>query len=333
MAKLDRIKIKGFKSIKEADIPLTKLNVLIGANGAGKSNFISVFKFFNALKNNELDFYVGKTGGASRFLYFGHKITDKIELFIKFNNGESHGCHLYWAKGNEFLKSKGSSGSTPISSPFKFDNNFISYHLDDTSFNAKIKTTPNINDNEYLKYDGANLSAYLYFIKEKYSENYSHILKTIQLVAPFIKDFKLRPNPLNPETIRLEWIHKGQEENYFNISDFSDGTLRFICLATLLLQPNPPETIIIDEPELGLHPFAITVLADLIKQASVDSQIIISTQSTNLVDKFEPKDIIVVDRENDASVFKRLDEKELKDWLEDYTLGELWQKNVFGGRP
>lgn len=342
MAKLDRIKIKGFKSIKEADIPLTNLNVLIGANGAGKSNFISFFKMLNAIKNNDEEDYVAKSGGANKLLYFGSKVTKEIEidLIIKKNNELiSHSFNLELIIGDKLKKGRYFIlNDTPVQPKdfYGFPLDFYTYHFNDTSNEARIKLTTNINDNEYIKPDGANLSAYLYLIKEKYPEIYTQILKSVQLVAPFIKDFRLRPNPLNPEIIRLEWVHKGQEEYYFDISDLSDGTLRFICLATLLLQPNPPETIIIDEPELGLHPYAISILASLIRKASFDNQIIISTQSVELVDEFKPENMIVVDRKRDEinpelekSVFRRLTKEELTDWLEDYTLGELWVKNVF----
>jgi len=344
MSKLDRIKIKGFKSIKEADIPLTNLNVLIGANGAGKSNFISIFKMLYALKNNRLDDYVGKAGGASRFLYFGPKVTDKIETEIIFNNIEKYFWRFTFNEKSQLIgKGKGAvSVSNEPPNPWLEDDNLMNlddfrvYHFNDSSPEARIKLTRNINDNEYLKSDGANLAAYLYLIKEQHPENYSNIVKTIQLVAPFIKDFKLRPNPLNPETIRLEWTHKGQEEDYFDISDLSDGTLRFICLATVLLQPNPPETIIIDEPELGLHPYAVSILASLLRKVSFSSQIIISTQSVELVNEFQPENLIVVDRRRDElntnmeqSVFRRLTREELTDWLGEYSLGELWVKNVF----
>jgi predicted ATPase len=120
---------------------------------------------------------------------------------------------------------------------------------------------------------------------------------------------------------------------YLNASHLSDGTLRFMALATLLLQPIPPKVIIIDEPELGLHPFAIHKLAGLIQKASAHSQIIISTQSTTLVNQFVAEDIITVDREGGASVFKKHDSQKLAGWLENYSIGDIWNKNIIGGMP
>ena len=154
----------------------------------------------------------------------------------------------------------------------------------------------------------------------------------VRSVAPYFEKFNLNPDRLNPDKIRLEWKEKGSEA-YFNAKHLSDGTLRFIALATLLLQPEAPQVIIIDEPELGLHPFAINKLAGLIKKASANTQIIISTQSVNLVDNFEPEDIITVDREDGQSVCHRQSSETLKDSLADYSISDLWNKNVIGGRP
>ncbi|WP_049804051.1 AAA family ATPase [Desulfosporosinus acidiphilus] len=152
------------------------------------------------------------------------------------------------------------------------------------------------------------------------------------MIAPFIEDFILEPVKLNPDKIRLEWKHK-ESDNYFDISQLSDGTIRTICIATLLLQPDLPTCILIDEPELGLHPYAINILGSLFKSVSKNTQIIASTQSLLLVDQLEPEDLIVVDYKNDQSIFKRSTSLELNDWLEVYSLGELWEKNVLGGRP
>ncbi|GAB7200676.1 AAA family ATPase [Dickeya oryzae] len=150
----------------------------------------------------------------------------------------------------------------------------------------------------------------------------------------FFGDFYLRPTSDNPDTIQLEWTEKEQDIP-FKANELSDGSLRFILLATVLLQPEEykPSAIIVDEPELGLHPYAIAVLAELIKTASHEHQLIISTQSVELVNEFDAEDLIVVDKKDGASTFKRLEADSLEEWLSDYSLGELWTKNLLGGRP
>jgi predicted ATPase len=191
-----------------------------------------------------------------------------------------------------------------------------------------------INDHAYFRPDARNLAAYLYYLQQQFPEDFKRIEKTIQLVAPFFGKFALRPQTSNPEMIELEWFEEG-EDMPFKAYHLSDGTLRFICLATLLVQPadQQAETIIIDEPELGLHPYAITVLAGLLKSASKEKQIIVSTQSVDLLSEFSPEDVIVVDRNGNKSILSRLDSSTLQDWLEEYSLGELWKKNLLGGRP
>jgi predicted ATPase len=184
-------------------------------------------------------------------------------------------------------------------------------------------------------WDASNLAAYLYRLRKHYSIEYKEIIKIIQRIAPFFKDFELKPKEQNNEQIALRWTQKEHDDTLIP-SQLSDGTLRFICLATLLLQPTElqPSTIIIDEPELGLHPFAITILAEMVKKAAVSKQVVLATQSVELLDNFDVDDVIVVDNGENGSEFKRLDEEQLKLWLEnDYTLGELWNKNIFGGRP
>jgi predicted ATPase len=210
--------------------------------------------------------------------------------------------------------------------------NWQVYHFHDTGDKSPMKRLIPIGDNIYLKADGSNLAAFLYLLKQKHRTSYDEIVKTIRLVAPFFGDFVLRPSPFNDNQIELEWTEVGQDVP-FKAHQLSDGTLRFIGLATVLLQALKPETIIVDEPELGLHPYAIKVLAALIKSAASRKQLIVSTQSVELLDEFEPNDIIVVERHNDASTFRRLESKDLSEWLEDYSLGELWKKNILGGRP
>jgi len=208
------------------------------------------------------------------------------------------------------------------------------YHFHDTGDTALVKQQRGINDNIHLQPDASNLAAYLYLMKDDYPSHFNRIEKTVQLVAPFFDRFHLRPSPQNKDTIELEWFEKGSETP-FKAHLLSDGTLRFICLTTLLLQPSleQPDTILIDEPELGLHPYAVSVLAAMIRSVSLKKQLIISTQSVDLLDEFDTEDIIVVDRKDGKSLFRRLEEKELEHWLKEYSLGELWKKNILGGRP
>lgn len=362
---LDRITIKGFKSIRELeDFPLTSLNLLIGANGSGKTNFISAFKLLNQIIEEKLQTFIATQGGADTLLYFGQKKTEAIELKLEFGiNG--YDCLLIPAAGDTLIFaseqvwfhdkarfpqpykeglgggyketrlleiSRTSRATTIADHVLRAIRNWRIYHFHDTSTGAKVKQSGNINDNEVLRADASNLAAFLYLLRQTQKAHYQKIVSTIRLVAPFFDDFNLRPDPLNPEKIQLEWLEVGSD-SYFNAHVLSDGTLRFMCLAALLLQPNLPSTILIDEPELGLHPYAITVLASLLKSASQDVQVIVSTQSVPLVNQFNPEDIIVVDRKDNQSTFSRLDEKDLEGWLDDYGMGDLWEKNLLGGRP
>ena len=208
------------------------------------------------------------------------------------------------------------------------------YHFHDTGFHSPMKKTADVHDNRYLRFDGSNLAPFLYLLRKRHEGSYGSIVRTVRQVAPFFKDFVLGPRPENPDTIRLEWEHVGTDA-YFDASSLSDGTLRFMAIATLFLQPVEyrPSVILLDEPELGMHPYAITLLASLIRQASVDTQVIVSTQSSLLVDHFEPEDVVVADRVDGGTQFTRLESSKLAVWLEEYSLGQLWEKNELGGRP
>lgn len=190
-----------------------------------------------------------------------------------------------------------------------------------------------IDDNASLRGDARNLPAFLYSLQQKRPEAYRRIVAAIKLVAPFFQDFALRPDPLKPDSIQLEWVEHGSE-SYMNAQALSDGTLRFMCLAALLLQPDLPSMVIIDEPELGLHPYAIVQLAAMLRSAATQTCLLVATQSVTLMNQLEPADIIVVEREEGGgSVFRRLSSEQIEAWSGDYALGELWEKNVLGGRP
>ncbi|HPU81041.1 AAA family ATPase [Accumulibacter sp.] len=366
MPELETITVKGFKSIAAVEnLKLGAINVVIGPNGSGKSNFIGVFAFLHAIRDGRLQDYVIKAGGADKVLHFGSKQTQKLQIRIAFRNERnqydidleptdadelvpSSEVVYFWDKArypqqpyNEVIARAGKEAgisaqrAIPVAHYVREHlGRWRLYHFHDTSSTSPMKKTADVNDNRYLRPDGSNLAAFLYYLREKHAASYSLIQRTVQRVAPFFEDFQLEPQQLNPDKIRLEWRHKGSDA-YFDAPSLSDGTLRFIALTTLLLQPESyrPSVILVDEPELGLHPYAITLLASLIKQASTKTQVIISTQSPFLLDHFQPEDVLVADRVAGGTQFTRLDPARLDSWLQDYSLGQLWEKNELGGRP
>lgn len=365
MARIDKIEISGFKSIANLKLDIKDINVLIGGNGSGKSNFIGVFKFLREITEGRLETYVKTSGGADSILHFGSKHTHRATFHVCLNDHvDQYKISLsptvedglvpvsetayYWgdkkAYNEPYAVSLSSSGSeAAISSKGSASvkahvrdalQSWRVYHFHDTSDTSPLKKTSKVDDNRYFRADGSNLPAFLYLLKNKHEEEYRLIRNTIRRIAPFFDDFVLEPRSLDEDRIRLEWSHRGTE-SYFDVSSFSDGTLRFIALTVLLLQPDKlkPSIILLDEPELGLHPSAITVLGALVRQASQHVQVIISTQSPMLLDMFEPEEVVVVQHEGGASTFARLDTNDLGDWLEEFSLGELWEKNEIGGRP
>lgn len=358
---LNKIKIENFKSIRKVDLELKNINILIGANGAGKSNFIQFLELLHSIGAYNLQYYVAKKGGANDLLHFGRKHSDSIKGEFEFDKNaykmeltaadkdvffiKYEGFDVDKGRNSEYLFYESIGGSWETTAYEEYGDgkeNYFTvlelkdlrvYHFHDTSSNAPVKMASNIDDNKFFRQDASNLAAFLYRLQEKHKEHFKKIENTIRLIAPFFKRFQLEPSRLNEEKIKLEWEHVNSDE-YFNANHLSDGTLRMICLITLFLQPEPYKTIIIDEPELGLHPAAIELLAALIRSAAAqERQVICSTQSVTLLNKFEPEDIIVVDRANGESHFRRLVSSELKEWLDEYAIGDLWEKNLLGGRP
>lgn len=373
VGKLDSVTIKGFKSIKDATLNLRDINILVGANGAGKSNFLCFFDMLSwMIKGVKLREYVGIKGGASDLLFNGSKITRVIESIVKFTtqSGQTeYAFNLQHAEDDSFVFSKeeyryNSFSADDQSKTIKGYWNDLGvghreakiteketqdrtgqilkrmllncsiYQFHDTSDTSPLKQRAWLEENRFLRSDGVNLAAILYDLKANEPSVYQNIIETIRKVLPSFREFELE---LSYNKLSLAWRQKDNHDKIFPLHLTSDGSLRFFALVTLLSMPESRSTdiILLDEPELGLHPYAISVLAELIKVKAKTKQVIIATQSPLLMNEFQPEDIVVTEaEEGNVTTFKRLDKNELKSWLDDYcAMGDLWQQNIFGGNP
>jgi len=372
---ISRIKLAGFKSIKSAELDFKNLNVFIGANGSGKSNFISFFQMLEFFlgSNEGLAEYVGRNGGSGALMYFGNATTNSIEAEVAFDTdlgmnmyrlelGNQIGGKLYFKDERVSFCAKGQISKTSIiplgsggacsrllqisENDTDFNESQIRttqtirgimrkwsfYQFHNTATDTKIRTASHINDNSYLRSNGENLAAFLFMLQFRFPTVFFSIVDTIRQIAPFINKLELKEEYASPY-VRIKWSENPNTDYLLDASQMSDGTIRALALVTLLMQPNRPPLICIDEPELGLHPEAIMIIGDLIKIASENTQIIVSTQSEKLIDCFEPEDIVVVDKGEDGTKFNRLDYEKYKVWLDDYSISETWETNVIGGRP
>jgi len=366
--KLKKITIGGYKSFSAEnpqEVGLGDVNILIGANGAGKSNFVSFFKMLSHMMAGTLQEYVARQGGANSLLYYGSKTTSTLEVSLGFRDEDSEDKTYFFrlahANQDRLIFTEEHSGDQrpgrvqgykesqlincssrqPVVSSWLIHVTRQVYQVcqfGDTTAQSHIRNTTPIDANHCLYSDGGNLAAYLLGMKsvDAYLPYYNRIIHWIRSIFPQFDDFVLEPSPFNPKTTMLNWREKGNEY-IFGPHQISDGTLRFMALATLLLQPPEllPNLLIIDEPELGLHPAAIGALAGMVQTASQHCQVILATQSPRLLDEFSPEDVIVAerDRRNQYSTLKRLSVEELQNWIEDYCLSELWEKNILGGQP
>jgi predicted ATPase len=373
MVALVKLTVNGFKSIKDLnEFEFGDLNVIIGANGAGKSNFVLIFRMLMAMTQRNFSKFILERGGADNFLFNGPKVTLKINMQFEFrssthtaNRSNSYKFELTPTVDETLLISEGrkysdgewrSYGTTSKESRLHDErlekslngkNNGVGYfiyssiskwmvyHFHDTSTSSPMRRSEIVEDNNNLRGDAANLAPFLLHLKnqERITDHYKRIVDAVRLVIPFFDDFRLDVQKLGEaEKVRLSWNQKGSDfpmQPYH----FSDGSIRFICLATALLQPNPPSIIIIDEPELGLHPAAIVILAELIQSAAKRTQVFVATQSPALIDQFGIEDVIVVNRKDGDSTFQRLKEEDFSEWLDAYSVGELWTKNVIAAGP
>jgi len=376
-ARLTRLRIKGLRTIYDShDIEPGPITVLIGPNGAGKSNFVSFFRMISWMlaPPGKLGEYVQLHGPASKMLSGGQDVTRDLssEIEITTDTGkDEYAFRLSYASGDRLIFTEerwrfsrtereiepdwtdlgvGHQESALLQAAEQGNRNakvirdllqrIVLYQFHNTSLTARIRGQWDSRDNRYIKEDGANLAPVLLRLRDEQPEYYHRIVSTIRRVLPFFADFEFEVNT-RPQI--LSW-HEHYSDRVFDASQAADGMLRVMALCTLLLLPedNLPNVLVLDEPELGLHPFAIEIVGGLIRSLSTRVQIILATQSAALVDCFAPEDILVVERslpENGVhrrgrqTVFRRLDTERLSEWLEAYSVSELWEKNVLEGNP
>ena len=365
--KLREVTIKGYKSIafdNPVTLKLGDVSILLGANGAGKSNIISFFRMLSYMMSKSFGRYVEMAGTANSLLHYGAKKTPVMSGTLTFMTNNSENTYQFslanatpdrliiteerinWHRNGEakpveifletnFKESSLAENGNPIAkSIFKMLSFCKVYQFHDSSAEGPLRQSCPVETANYLQSHGNNLPSFLLFLRNNYKDSYKRIVDYVRDVVPQFQDFYLEP--VN-NFVSLRWIDNSATDYRFNAYQFSDGSIRFIALAALLLQPaqTMPNVIILDEPELGLHPYAITQLAEMIKDASIHAQVIIATQSKDLVDHFDIDNISVVemDEKTQCTTVNQLNEKDYKLWLEQYAVSELWDKNIIGGRP
>lgn len=371
---INSVRIRGFRSL--ADIQLTGLKratVLIGANGAGKSNLIRFFEMLSwMIRSRRLGEFVERQGGADDQLFGGRATTAVIDADIRLQTGRGfsdysfalahgHPDRFFFTKEAFRFSEAGSDQDAPwqnlesghreamileaMDSPEDYGvnpttarvivnllRNCAVFQFHDTSDTSAFKKKWDVDSYSHKLYPhGGNLAAVLYRLEQEDSRRYEWICSQISRVLPIFDRFSLSKRY---GRVFLSWQARGQEKT-IGAHLTSDGSLRFFALATLLNLPSEmlPQVLLLDEPELGLHPKAVTLLGGMIKSLSADRQVIVATQSPLLVDAFDLDEIIVLDLKNGRTESQILDHDEYKNWLTDYTTGELWQKNLLGGYP
>ena len=361
------VRISGFGSLRDVHLQPGRLTVLVGANGSGKSNVLRALQMVPLMRTGSLQRFVGEAGGAAALLHYGPKRTPMLSVRLEFCQAGKYNTYearLGFAAGDrlmymdELVGYQASASSPPrvtslgaghweseLTAQKDADptartvSSWLSqltfFHFHDTSMTAALRTHARPDDDQFLRSNGSNLAAYLRRLAQSDEEDdrkaWRRINQIVRRIAPAIKE--LAPTVVNASAVRLDWIDDQDER--FGTHQLSDGTLRTIALVTALAQPTRtlPRFMSIDEPELGLHPAAIALLAELARSISRHTQVLFATQSTEFLNHFQPDEVVVVDRVGGASTLTRPEPDVLAQWLEDYSLAEVFDKGVIGGRP
>lgn len=178
--------------------------------------------------------------------------------------------------------------------------------------------------------NGEDLVSCLYYLRETDPERFEIIEDTLTAAFP---DFeRLGFPPVAAGTITMTWKDKNFSKPIY-MHQLSEGTLRFIWLITLLQSPGLTAVTLIDEPEVSLHPELLRLLADMMREASQKTQLIVATHSDRLIRFLKPEEVLVCDAEDGLTTMRWGDSFNLEHWLEEYSLDQVWAMNLMGGRP
>ena len=367
---LERIRIRGFRSLADIEIEdLSHISVMIGANGSGKSNLIRFFEMVSwMLKSRSMAEFITRQGGADDQLYCGSTVTPRMAATLtigtdagrneyQFALAHAHPDRLMFvdeafrfkretidaepdwfhldsghteAKILETAQSDG-PGSQTARVIVALLRSCAVYQFHDTSNDSRFKKRCDSSDNAQLRSHGGNLAAILLRLEREDIRRFDMICNHIGRVLPVFDRFEIEETR---GTALLRWKAKGTDKT-FGAHLTSDGSLRLFALVTLLNLPSDmlPGVVLLDEPELGLHPAAIGLIAGMINQRRLDRQFVVATQSPRFVDSFGLDEIIVLELRDGRTEFRRLDPDEYRHWIEEFSPGQLWEKNVLGGRP
>ncbi len=371
-ARIESIRIRGFRSL--ADVRVTELPavaILIGANGSGKSNVMRFFEMLGwMLRSSRLADYVQMQGGADDQLFHGRRRTAQMEAELRLATQRGHNDyrfvlayahpdrlifleeayrfsdrswetladwrHLGSGHAEAGIVSAARASASPqrktASVVVNLLRNCVTYQFHDTSDESRFKQSWDITDNGFLRSHGGNLAAVLHRLEAEESDRFRLICRQVRRILPGFDRFVLDERY---GKVSLRWATT-QSDKTFGAHLTSDGSLRFFALVTLLNLPPEmlPDVILLDEPELGLHPMAVDLVAEMVTAVGRSRQVIVATQSPLFVDAFGLDQVIVVDLDEGATVLRQLDAAQYAHWIEqDYSPGRLWTRNLLGGGP
>lgn len=370
--RIESVQIEGFRSLREVTFrPNPGVTVLVGPNGAGKSNLLHFFHLLRSMVPlQRLGRFVAFEGGANDQLFHGRHRTPEMKGEISIRTGAgrneyaftlnrgrrdqfffaeeryrfSHpedGADVEWrhlgsghdetrlleaAQPSEDARHRGAARTIT-----DFLQAVTSYQFQDTSKNSPFTNRCHVTDSFRLWPNGGNLAAVLYRMQREDERRYEELCGQIGWIFPVFERFAIEEEN---EYVILRWRARNSDQ-IIGAHLTSDGALRFFALMALLILPSTqlPNVILLDEPELGLHPEAIALVAGMIRSLATERQIVIATQSPLLVDEFGLEDLRVLDLKDGETVMKSVNPDEYRVWLDDYGAGGLWMTNLLGGNP